>query len=337
MTSQRLEFGISMPMVGHRLEAGTFVRELIAEAQAAEEAGLEYCVVPEHHDAPPNALTDPLTVCGWLLAHTERLRVGPGVMLLPLYDPVHVAEQAGILQCASGGRLLLGLGAGYQAQDFDTFAADRATRYQALEDGITTLRAAWNGELIRGRRVGPVPATAPEILMGGSGPKALARATRLADGWISNPTHTLGELEAMAAGYREAAAAQGITPRTMVLRELWVDETDERARERYGPVIERVFRYYLKKGALTHFPGATLEDVTLDGLLRDIVICGSVETVTERVAELAERTNADACVFMLRHPDGPAHEAVLEAIRLLGTEVSPRVNALRDAKVTIDV
>jgi alkanesulfonate monooxygenase SsuD/methylene tetrahydromethanopterin reductase-like flavin-dependent oxidoreductase (luciferase family) len=125
--------------------------------------------------------------------------------------------------------------------------------------------------------------------------------------------------------YEEAAEANGVTPRTVVLRELWLADSDAEAKATYGPVVEPVFRYYLKKGALGHLPDLTAEDVTLDRALRDIVVCGSVDTVAARITELLERTRAEACVFMLRHPHGPSHDRVCDVITRLGTELWPRI------------
>jgi alkanesulfonate monooxygenase SsuD/methylene tetrahydromethanopterin reductase-like flavin-dependent oxidoreductase (luciferase family) len=312
-------------MVALGVPAAQLLTELVEEVRAAETAGLDYCLVPEHHEVPSNALPDPLTVAGWLLAHTSRLTVGTGVLLLPLYHPIHVAEQAGILHAASGGRLILGLGAGYQEQDFAVFGSDRAARFEALEAGIETLMACWRGDAIEGHRVAPRLDTPPAIALGGASRAALSRAARLGAAWVSDPTYPLPKLETIARRYREQAAAAGTQARTIVLRELWIGESDAEARATYGPAVEAVFRYYLNQGALHHLTDVTADQITLDRALREVVICGSLETVCEEIAELVARTEADACVFMLRHPDGPLHAAVCEVIARLGAEVAPRL------------
>jgi alkanesulfonate monooxygenase SsuD/methylene tetrahydromethanopterin reductase-like flavin-dependent oxidoreductase (luciferase family) len=97
-----------------------------------------------------------VTVSAWLLASTRRLRVGSGVLVAPLHHPVRLAEQAALLQQASGGRLLLGVGAGYQPADFELFGEDLSNRKRATEAFLRRLSAAWRGEpVVASRRVVP--------------------------------------------------------------------------------------------------------------------------------------------------------------------------------------
>ena len=129
----------------------------------------------------------------------------------------------------------------------------------------------------------------------------------------------------MAARYRSEAEAAGRPSKVIVLRELWVDDTDERALERFAPIIEPVFRYYFKRGGLAHDATLTPDTVTMRGALAERVICGSPDTVARGIADLLKRTGADGCAFMTRQPHGPTHEETCRAVRRLGDEVLPKV------------
>jgi alkanesulfonate monooxygenase SsuD/methylene tetrahydromethanopterin reductase-like flavin-dependent oxidoreductase (luciferase family) len=139
---------------------------------------------------------------------------------------------------------------------------------------------------------------------------------------------TVGETAEMAATYRAAADQAGRPSSLIVLRDLWVDDTDEKARATFAPIIEPVFRYYFKRGGLSHDASLTPETVTLDRALSERVICGSPDTVAAQIADLLRRTGADGCAFMTRQPHGPSHEETCRAVQRLGTEVLPKVRKL---------
>jgi alkanesulfonate monooxygenase SsuD/methylene tetrahydromethanopterin reductase-like flavin-dependent oxidoreductase (luciferase family) len=311
-------------MAGRGLRASELLVELTEEVVAAEAAGLDLVLVPEHHTGPPGSLTAPLTVTAWLLARTSTIRIGTGVLLLPLHPTVRVAEEASLLQQASGGRLLLGVGAGYQSADFDLFGVDRRNRTSLLEEALADLRAMWAGQPVGGSVVRPSldGASPPPLWLGAWSPAGVRRAAKLADGWIGDPVRTSDELAAMAAMYRSARHAGG-SGRVVVLREGFVDTSTEAARLTYGPAVSAVYRFYLRNGAFPARSGVSERDLSFEGALRERVVVGSSLEVAEQLAGIVQRTGADAVVLALRHPGGPSHDQVLAAIRRLGTEVRP--------------
>jgi alkanesulfonate monooxygenase SsuD/methylene tetrahydromethanopterin reductase-like flavin-dependent oxidoreductase (luciferase family) len=315
-------FGLNLPMVGADMSAGRLLSELVEEVKGAERAGFDLVLVPEHHRGPPGSLTDPLVVSAWMLANSDRIRVGPGVLILPLASVPRLAEQGAILQHASGGRFVLGVGAGYNESDFSVFGVDRNLRTSALVEGVQSLRDAWEpSENAATVRPAFDTVSPPPLWLGAWSESGVDRAARLADGWIADPLHTSAEVAAMAHEYVRRANGAHRPPYVIAMRELWVDETDAAAREVYGPVVEAVFRYYARSGALKNPAGSS--DMKLDGVLDDRVLCGSVATVTDRLCELHATVNAQSYVFSLRHPGGPSSAQVLEAIERLGHDVMP--------------
>ncbi len=323
-----LAFGLVMPIVARGLPAGRLLHELVAEAQEAERAGFDLIWVSEHHQGPRGSLTDPITVAAWLLARTDRIKVGTGVLLAPLHHPVRLAEQAAILQEASLGRFVLGLGAGYQQVDFTMFGRDRDHRRDALEATVEVLRKAWSGDRVAGYKVAPQSQGAPPpIWLGAWSRWGVRAAARWAEGWIADPIRTEAEVEEMASWYGAAAAAAGVRARIHLMRHLWVGADAENARHQYAPYVEPVYRYHLKGGALGERQDLEADDIAISRALDRLVICGSPAEVSNRVAGFMERTGAEGCSFALRHPAGPSHEAVANAIRLLGAEVLPVLRA----------
>src|SRR5438552_12303242 len=121
---------IASPPRGEHL--GRSIDEVIAEAQQAEASGFDSCFFGEHHQDKDGFLPSPLIVATAVAARTHRLRVGTSVILLPLHHPVRVAEDVITLDLVSKGRVIVGVGIGYQESDCRAFAVpmdERVARF----------------------------------------------------------------------------------------------------------------------------------------------------------------------------------------------------------------
>jgi alkanesulfonate monooxygenase SsuD/methylene tetrahydromethanopterin reductase-like flavin-dependent oxidoreductase (luciferase family) len=114
-------------------------------------------------------------------------------MLLPLADPVRLAEDAAALSILTGGRFDLGVGLGYRQLEFDYFGRKISHRPSLMEEGVSVIRQAWSGAPIslqgkryniEGIKVSPIPESIPRLLMGGMAEPAIDRAARLGDGFL---------------------------------------------------------------------------------------------------------------------------------------------------------
>src|SRR5438128_2715859 len=135
---------IANPPRGEHLDR--CIDEVIAEAQLAEASGFDSCFFGEHHQDGDGFLPSPLIVATAVAARTRRLRVGTSVILLPLHHPVRVAEDVITLDLVSRGRVVLGVGIGYQPTDFSAFAVPMEDRVALFEEGVEILRLCWAGE-----------------------------------------------------------------------------------------------------------------------------------------------------------------------------------------------
>ncbi|MPV90491.1 TIGR03619 family F420-dependent LLM class oxidoreductase, partial [Georgenia ruanii] len=150
-------------------------------------------------------LIDPLVTFGAVAAATARLRIATGVYLVPLRHPLATARVTSTLQALAGGRFLLGVGAGWLREEFDVLGIPFAERIGRLEEALDILRKAWSAEEFSydGRyfsfdtvQMNSEPVAVP-VVMGGNGPKALARAARMGDGWFASGTPTFDEAVAL--------------------------------------------------------------------------------------------------------------------------------------------
>lgn len=171
-----------------------FYAQSLTQIAAAETLGFDSAWLTEHHFCDDGYTPSPLVLAAAIGARTHRMRVGTNLMLLPLHDPVRVAEDAATLAIATDGRFDLGVGIGYRQLEFDQFGRKLSHRPSLVEEGIEILRRAWSGDKINfsGKRfevgdlqVTPTPRRAPHILLGGMAPPAVERAARVADGFLS--------------------------------------------------------------------------------------------------------------------------------------------------------
>ncbi|MGH7822768.1 MAG: LLM class flavin-dependent oxidoreductase [Candidatus Binatia bacterium] len=154
----------------------------------ADEHGLDTVVLSEHHGVEDGYLPAPLTLAGAIAGRTRRILINVAAVLVPLHDPVRLAEQLAVLALASGGRVSFVAGVGYRDEEFAMAGVDRRQRGKLLEEYVGVLRQAWTGEPFewRGRtvRVTPKPSAPPMIFVGGSTEIAARRAVRLRAGFF---------------------------------------------------------------------------------------------------------------------------------------------------------
>jgi len=211
-------------------------------ARAAEDAGFDAVAVTDH-PAPTarwvaaggHHALDPFVALSFAAAATTRMRLLTQVVVLPYRNPFLTAKAAATLDVLSGGRLILGIAAGYLAPEFAALGADFEARNQVTDEAIDVLRSAWRGDAIvhvgrsfiaKGTAQLPRPAQpeGPPIWVGGNARPAIRRAVERGDGWMpfpapkslagharTAPMESLDDLRAGLAYAREHAAKIGRT------------------------------------------------------------------------------------------------------------------------------
>lgn len=159
-------------------------------AEWADQQGFAECMLSEHHGANDNYLPSPLVYAGAIAARTENIRIRISALILPLHDPLRVAEDVAVLDHISQGRIELVVAAGFRPLEFAMFDRELAERGKLMEEGVIALKQAWSAEPFdyRGRNVcvtpKPLQEPHPPLLMGGSTKVAARRAARLGDGFV---------------------------------------------------------------------------------------------------------------------------------------------------------
>ena len=142
MTRVGLYLDLRRPPGGAGSFAAVYARALDRVA-TAEARGLDAVWLSEHHGFADGYLPAPLTAAAAVAARTSRVRIGTAVVVGPLLPPATLAEQAAVVDVISGGRLELGVGAGWREEEFTRVGADFRGRYTALEEGLRALPGLW--------------------------------------------------------------------------------------------------------------------------------------------------------------------------------------------------
>jgi probable F420-dependent oxidoreductase len=169
------------------------------------------------------SVLDPLVTLGFAAARTSRIRLGVSIINLPFVSPAYLAKETATLDVLSGGRLDLGLGTGWQAEEFAASGVSRERRGARAEEFLAALRTLWEDEVssfdgefytIAASRMAPKPVQrpGPPVLLGGSVEPALRRAGRLAAGWLSRSATDLSRIHEQIAVVRNAAEEAGRDP-----------------------------------------------------------------------------------------------------------------------------
>ncbi|MEV7278177.1 LLM class F420-dependent oxidoreductase [Streptomyces sp. NPDC093111] len=227
-------------------EAAAGPDDLIAVARAADALGFDYIASCEHVAVPrrlAGAMStiwyDPVATLSFLAAATERVRLVSHVALVGLRHPLISAKAYATLDHLSGGRLVLGVGAGHLEEEFETLGVDFAGRGGVLDETVDALRAALgpeefpehSGERFSFRDLGQRPRPAQErvpVWIGGSSPAAVRRAAVKGDGWLpqGDPRDRLAEQIVRLRRLREEAGVEAPFTVGAIAEPLYVGQPD---------------------------------------------------------------------------------------------------------------
>jgi len=191
--------------------------QLVGTARAAEEAGVTGGLISDHlffpgqlasrypysEDGRPGfdgttPFPDPWTTISAMAAATTRLRFGTMVYILPLRHPLEVAKTVGTAALLSGGRVTLGVGAGWIREEYEALGIPFRGRGRRMDEMLEVLRKAWTGEMVEHRgehfdlgafQMSPAPTAPVPIWAGGLTKPALRRAATRCDGWLGTGQH----------------------------------------------------------------------------------------------------------------------------------------------------
>lgn len=162
----------------------------VAQVAWADRLGFGTVYLAEHHGADDGYCPAPMIQAAAMLAASTRIRVHFSALLLPLHDPIRLAEDLAVLDLVSGGRVEVTAGLGYRPHEYRMLGVEQRHRVRRFEEALAVLRQAWTGEPFEHRgetvvvRPRPVQRPGPPLYVGGSAEASAYRAARLGDGYM---------------------------------------------------------------------------------------------------------------------------------------------------------
>jgi alkanesulfonate monooxygenase SsuD/methylene tetrahydromethanopterin reductase-like flavin-dependent oxidoreductase (luciferase family) len=317
-------------------------RQALALAEDADAFGFESVWVSEHHFVDDAYLPSLLPMCAAIAARTRRVRVGTALLLAPLYEPVRLAEDAAVVDLISGGRLVLCLGLGWRAEEFDALGIPLAARVPRLLTAVDVLRQAWRGDLVRGGHgasypdvpVRPLPAQpgGPPLWIGGLTEPAIRRAGRVADGFMATEVTPDGLREQAALAGQERARTAATGPFTISVHLPTFVWDGPGAWELIRDHHRYVAWKYDDMDAARSRAGAPAPPPPLapgeEEQLRSSIVMGTPDQVARQIDAYRRAAGGDLHYIARLYFPGLPWEVQQRTLRLFAEQVIPRARAL---------
>jgi len=302
----------------------------VEEVLTAEKLGFDSIWILEHHGREDMYYPSPLVALAGLASATKRVELGSCVLILPLYHPVHVAEDAAMVDVLSGGRLILGVGLGYRREEYELFQVPMKDRGRRMTESLTLIEKLWTEPVVdfkgrffqvRGFSLQPKPLRKPHppIWVGGWSIQALKRAAELGDAWFIGPVGALQDVKNSYLAYVNALKSLGKKlGRLPLVREVYVAEDSSEA---YEKALKYIGGMYFKDYASWGHPLVRgverFEDVA-----RDRFIVGNPDECISQIERFTRELKITDLIFRVHYP-GMGLEEGLKLIRLIGGRIKP--------------
>jgi alkanesulfonate monooxygenase SsuD/methylene tetrahydromethanopterin reductase-like flavin-dependent oxidoreductase (luciferase family) len=309
-------------------DLGPELANLIEQVRVAKASGLASLMVGQHFVSSPLQMFQAMPLLARLASEAEGMRLGPGLLLLPLLNPVVVAEETATLDWLTGGNAIIGLGLGYRQEEFDSIGVPFKERVPRFVEAVEVIKKLWRDDVVehRGRfhtlsgvqaSVKPKCPGGPPIWMAGDVEAAVKRAAKLADAWMPSPMVTEDNVGRLGAMFRETRAAAGLAPATEfpIIRECHVGSMDE-VREPLGFKYEA---YAAWSGASGFVPKERIR-ADFDKFAQSRFIIGSEDQVVDQIVRYGERTGTDHILLRVQWP-GLGQKTVIRTLERLGRVV----------------
>ena len=319
------------------------LRESLREVEAAETMGMDSVWLAEDHFSPANTIMgSPFTIAGAVAARTKRVRIGMGVVLLPLHNPVRVAEEASTLDLLSDGRLDFGVGRSPVLVNYRGFNIPYDEARDRLSEGLEVVKKAWTEETFshQGKHWSfkdvtlvpkPYQSPHPPIWFAASSEESFVHAGEMGLPILIPSVTGFPKLVERVAVYRKVRQAAGYSEPGEVMLRIPAYAAETEAKARSEPEPSTLHKVELRAKIL--LPNIASEDVarefkkasevSYDDILRDSVMYGTPDAIVDRIQEYREMLGLSGVILETNLGGQIPIDLVVNSIGLLAKKVMP--------------
>jgi alkanesulfonate monooxygenase SsuD/methylene tetrahydromethanopterin reductase-like flavin-dependent oxidoreductase (luciferase family) len=299
-------------------DLGPELANLIEQVRAARASGLASLMVGQHFVSSPLQMFQAMPLLARLAAEAEGMRLGPGLLLLPLLNPVVVAEETATLDWLTGGRAIIGLGLGYRPEEFNSIGVpikERVPRFVEHKGRYHTLSKVQAS-------IKPKQPGGPPIWMAGDVEVAVKRAAKLADAWMPSPMVSEENVGKFGTLFRDTRKSLGLAAAREfpIIRECHVGSGKGNALDEVREPLFFKYEAYASWGSGGSFIPADRIRADFDKFAERRFIIGSESEVVDQIGRYGERTGTDHILLRVQWP-GLGQKTVLQTLERLGRVV----------------
>ena len=314
------------------------IGESVEQVGMAREAGFDLICAGQHYLASPYQMPTCFPLLARLAAEAGEMRVAASIILVPLHNPVEIAETVATLDAICAGRFIFGVGLGYREEEYAAFGVRRQERVPRLLESLEVMKLLWTEDEVEYQgnfyhvpktnpTCRPIQKPHPPIWVAANHDTAIKRAAQMGCPWYINPHATVTMVENQMGLYKDALNESGNSlPDDMpMMRELYVAEDREVAFYESRSYLESKYQAYAQWGQDKALPGNESFSVPFEELSRDRFLIGTPDDVVKEIKRYEERLGINNMIFRMQWP-GMEHEKVMKQLDLIARYVIPQVN-----------
>jgi alkanesulfonate monooxygenase SsuD/methylene tetrahydromethanopterin reductase-like flavin-dependent oxidoreductase (luciferase family) len=307
---------------GTSVEAG--LEQLVEQVTLAEKLGFS-SVFLGHHYLAHSQFLQPLSLINYLAPLTKTIRLGFGVYLLPLHNPLALAEEFATADVLSNGRLTVGVGSGYRKSEYAAFGVPFEERFKRLAEYVPIMQKLWRGEEVTAEgyfgqlrkaklHLKPSQDGGPPIWMGAFGPVGIRRAAALNTAWLAPPDGNRQALKERYAIYRETLDKHGHGENLdfPLMREAVIATTTEAAEVQASQYLAKQYAQYKSWDAA--------QDASVKQLQEEFALVGTPDAVAEKLEWYGDELGVTEVIMRMQWMD-MEQSAVLDSMHLIGERI----------------
>jgi alkanesulfonate monooxygenase SsuD/methylene tetrahydromethanopterin reductase-like flavin-dependent oxidoreductase (luciferase family) len=332
-----MKFGLFLN--GQRLPSegpmSTRIQEALEQTRAARDAGFDIVGAGQHFLSAPYQMPAIYPFLARVAADAGKMNLCSAITLVPLHNPVYLAETVATLDAICDGRFIFGIGLGYRDEEFVAFGVKREEIAPRLREGLEVMKLLWTGEEVeyQGKyyqlpkvrlATQPIQKPYPPIWVAANNHGAIRRAARLGLAWLINPHATVTTIAEQMEMYQQTLKESGkpAPPDLPMMRELYIAKDMEMAYSQSSPYLASKYQVYAKWGQDKALPGQENFQVPFEDLAKDRFLVGNPQHVIEEIRRYQETLGVTHMFFRMQWPGMP-HANVMKEIEIMGSQVIP--------------